>query len=774
MGPEHMYGSNNHLFPGHNTQDWSLTQIPNGGSSMNPNTMIYPAQNPPLTSSEPGGQPDGLDTSLLSAQTATMHNKGYGLYAQGGPGPINYSGNHGSTFRQDLPAQRPQVTPTSSNPPFIFQGTFSPNGLQAQVSPQIQQPYGWPNQTVHPPVPSPNVLPSPNGGGQNAQGNMHYQGNTYNNYPPPVAPPGQTLPAVPPLAQLVSQEAPRRIKRAREESDSDEPPPKKKKKGGKRPRIKEPPPAYNRRYPRPPSWGKADDGSSPLFVYNDDGELRTDRKYTSKEIKQYIENNPRPLKIWVQQSPTQVAHRLGNRNTCMWMGCVKQGHKIDTGFIRVAFDEFAKQSKKGHRDPLRPAAVMHMWCYEQCFDPLVDYHAFRLKADKRPLAKETRNMIGIANKGKHIVRNAFKPWLIKTQFTDRARKYTDSLSSALNEYHLSTRSNRKLEIAHQRSKKTGECIINFHKGDLMLFCQDTGKNKQNMKQKDLPANRFQFRPLPVRLRRISVDEDSDSSDSEAETYAAQSRAIAQPEEPLNALKPLGETGVNSRTPAVGVDARPERSHSEADGAENEGPKASMGDDVQDNKRRKNTCENVPLDNFKPPVFETPAEPELVYTAPGSCPEAYGATNEEPKGSVRDVVQDGKIGEFTCENALSDELTLQEWEIPTGSESYPGAGSSSDAESPLTKLIRETINLTEQDDLFGDKQDDLLAFEPWPAPEEQPEPKVPELKLPQPKAPEPNEQLKLKLPVPIEEPKESAGVEDLSGSGGSQAAEAGPR
>jgi hypothetical protein len=468
----------------------------------------------------------------------------------------------------------------------------------------------------------------------------------------------------------------------------------------------------------------------------------------------------------------------------MWKGCIKQGHKIDTGFFRIAFDEFYKQSKRGHRDPLRPAAVMHMWCYEQCFDPLVDYHHCKLKADKRPLTKETRNMIGIANKGKHIVRDAFKPWLKNTEFTERAREYTGSLSSALNEYHLSTRSSRKLALAHEKSKKTGECIINFHKGDLMLFCQDTGKNKQNMKQKDLPVNKFQFRPRPERLRTISVDEDSDSSDSECETYAAQGEAVAQPEEPSNALKPLGEKSLNSQIPAAGVGARPE-----AYGAENIEPKGSVGDVMQDGKTREITCEKAPSDENKPPVFENAAASELVYTDPGSCPEANGAENKEPKGPVRDGVQDDKIREITCENPPSDEFKPLEFGIPTELEFYPGAGKSSDPLSPLTEFLRGgTTNFTEeQDDLFGDMLgdqgtsmfEDQPPFE-WSAPEEQPELeelpklKVPEPKVPEPKVPEPKNWSVLKLPVPIEKPKKSPSVEDLSGSRGSQVAEAGPR
>lgn len=657
MGLENMSGNDSGNLQGIITQDWSLTQSFNDGSPMSANPTQYHPQNPALTGFEPEAPYHGLNTSHPSAgmpNMPNMHNPMYSPYSDASP--INFNGNQRPSYMTAVPAPRPQAPPAFSCHQAVGQHPFTPNSLQAQVSPQIQ-PYVWPNQTVPPPV-----LPSPNGAGQNAHNNMHYQG-TYQH--PPLAPAGQALPAVHPPVTLESQKAPRREKRAREESDSEEPPPKKKK-GGKRPRVKEPPPAYNRRYPRPPSWGEASDGS-PLFVYNDDGELRTDRKYTAEEIRKYIEKNPRKLRIWVQQSPTQVAHRLGNRNTCMWKGCIKQGHKIDTGFFRIAFDEFYKQSKKGHRDPLRPAAVMHMWCYEQCFDPLVDYHDYKLKADKRPLTKETRNMIGIANKGKHIVRDAFKPWLIKTEFTERAREYTGSLSSALNEYHLSTRSSRKLALAHERSKKTGECIINFHKGDLMLFCQDTGKNKQNMKQKDLPVNRFQFRPRPVRLRTISVDEDSDSSDSEHETYAAQGEAVAQPEEPSNALKPLGEKSVNSRIPTAGVGARRESSRPEAYEAENKEPKGSVGDVVQDGKTREITCEKARSDENKPPVSETPAASELVYTDPGICPKADGAENEEPKGSVRDGVQDDKRSEITCENTPSDDFKLLGFEFPTESE-----------------------------------------------------------------------------------------------------------
>ncbi|CAH0048992.1 unnamed protein product [Clonostachys solani] len=743
MGHENMPGTNSHTLPDLNTAAWILPQNVNDGSSMNTNSMAYPPQGQALTGFGPEAPFHNLNTSFPSANISSPV---YDPYAQGEPNPIGFSGNHGSSMRPGLQPLRPQAAPAFPNSQVLDQNLFSQSSLQAQ-GPPLMQAYHYTNQPALQPV-----SPYPNGAGQNVPSRMTYPG-TYQN--PLLGPTGQALPAGYPQIPLETQKAHRREKRQREKSDSEEPAQKKHKKT-KRPRVKEPPPEYNRRYPRPPSWGVASDGS-PLFVYNDDGELRTDRKYTSEEIRTYIENCPRKLRIWVQQSPTQVADRLGNRNTCMWMGCIKQGHKIDTGFFRIAFDEFYKQSKRGHRDPLRPAAVMHMWCYEQCFDPLVDYHHYRLKADKRPLTKETRNMISIINKGKHIVREAFKPWLNNTEFTEHPRQYTGSLSSALNEYHLSNRSkNRKL--AQEASKNPGECTINTHKGDLMVFCLRAEKGKQDMRQKNQPVNRFQFRPRPRKLRMISVDEDSDS-DSESEIleiYAGPGGAAIQPEEPSHALKPLGEKALNSRTPAADVGSRQKGSHPGADGAENEEPKGSVRNGLEDDKRRGITHEEAPLYELKLPGLENPTEPELGPTEPGLSLDAYFFTEQElgftENGSPSDVL-------FGEEPAIADAEKFDFF----FNELQNDLDSSSFVEQPVPKESQSPGELQK--------------------PKELPELKLPESKeLRNPELPELDELPELELPEPKEppkpkelekQPKEVSGVEDLSGSGGSQVAEAGP-
>ncbi|VUC32004.1 unnamed protein product [Clonostachys rosea] len=725
MEPENMVSINSHISPELNNPAWSLPQSVNDGFSTNTNSMPHDLQDSSYTTFDSNALYPSLNTPYPTPNILSPVTTPY-IQTKGVSSPIGFGGNHGFSFGPGLQPLRPQPAPSSSNSQVHDQTMFSNSNLQPQ-GPHPMPPYAYPNPPVFQHIP-----PHLNIARQNVHGRMTYPG-TYHSSPR--GPTAHTVPGSYSRFRLETPKAHRREKRERETSESDSESESKPKKA-KRSRANEPAPEYNIRWPRPPSWGVADDGS-PLFVYNDDGQLRTDIKYTAEDIRNYIDNCPRKLKILIQQSPTQVSKRLDDSNKCMWIGCIKQEHKIDVGFFRVAFDEFYKQSKSGRRNPLKPTAVMHLWCYEQCFDPLVDYHHHKLKPDVRRLRKENRNPMGIIHKGKKIVQEALKPWLINSEFSEGTREYTSSLSYALNQYHQAIRSDNKKAEQEKNKGRTTKCKIHVHLGDLMQHCLKNGKLKQDLRQKDLPVNQFQFRPRPEKLRKIFVDEDSDSDTGSEilEAVTEEGGAMALPEERSNALKPLGEKGVNSRTPAAGVGARQK----------------------------------------------------------GSCPEADGAENEAPKETVRGGVERGGI---TREKATSFELKLPTPECSTD----PGLvledlGSPSGAFSPTDHIEEGTTNITaeEIDRLF----EDLPLFEELPVAEELPESKelsepkkLPEAKevpepqeLPEPKElPEPNELPEAKeVPEPQELPESKelpeagkpSDVEDSSGSGGSQEAEAGP-
>ncbi|KAG6033578.1 hypothetical protein E4U41_006874 [Claviceps citrina] len=138
---------------------------------------------------------------------------------------------------------------------------------------------------------------------------------------------------------------------------------------------------------KPASWGP-----NREFTYLEDAQL-ADRKYTTDEIKLYLDQCPRQYTLWVQREPPQSSHRREHRDgnealedkNCRWSCCPNDGRPV-LGMYRVAFDEFADQTSQGIKDPYKVAMVMHLWCFEQILDPVVYYNRQVLRGDTRTFA----------------------------------------------------------------------------------------------------------------------------------------------------------------------------------------------------------------------------------------------------------------------------------------------------------------------------------------------------------------------------------------------------
>lgn len=233
--------------------------------------------------------------------------------------------------------------------------------------------------------------------------------------------------------------------------------------------------------PTPNPWGPILEDGRLLFRYEDDGPLDTSLVFDRPQLETFVNECPRNLTIWVQQAPAQCNYRLGRgESRCRYLHCPDPKRTILPGWLRVAMDEYPELTATGAKDPFKMSLVLHLWCFEKCFDPMEFYMRGKLGADQRELPKEIRNSMAI-NKDTDalIVSRAFDPWFIKNHSewhlhgpkTD-PREYKDSLSAALVNYHLSNQiqSRQKTRNSRNRTKLRSNLItIDIHKGDLDMY-----------------------------------------------------------------------------------------------------------------------------------------------------------------------------------------------------------------------------------------------------------------------------------------------------------------
>lgn len=249
---------------------------------------------------------------------------------------------------------------------------------------------------------------------------------------------------------------------------------------------------YTAQISRPISWGPTTMEGCPLFCYTKDGKLSEGRSYTAEELRLYVSSG-RAI-MWLQQAPSQVANRLGeDDNKCRWEGCPVARRVISSGWLRVAFDEMRILTTDGTKDPFKYAGIMHLWCFEQCFDPAQFYETRRLRPEIRSFPKETGNAMTLQRDADcEIVREAFDPWFLERLATLHAqgprttpREHKDTLSCRLTKYHLDNQTSARQKARQNRNatkpmahKKT----IDIHEGDLAKFIRISREAKAALRK----------------------------------------------------------------------------------------------------------------------------------------------------------------------------------------------------------------------------------------------------------------------------------------------------
>lgn len=250
---------------------------------------------------------------------------------------------------------------------------------------------------------------------------------------------------------------------------------------------------FYRTLPKPPlGFGNERGIGLHQFRYSSDVQLADDLKYSAEDIAKFLKGRDGQItcKLRVQATPSQVTHRLAKEDRrCRWKDCPIPSRNIASGWYRVAFDEFPRWTDNGLLDPYHMAGVMHLWCFEQCFD-LVDLSTTgRLVAEDRTLDREEKNLMSLTRDSDHaMIKNTYFPWFMKRREKDvphtgpwKPRPHKDSLSYVLTRHHLDHQTKaRHTSRNNRRAKKAkthgyGAVIepdggtIDVHQGDLRVY-----------------------------------------------------------------------------------------------------------------------------------------------------------------------------------------------------------------------------------------------------------------------------------------------------------------
>ncbi|KAL9485203.1 hypothetical protein ACSS6W_003992 [Trichoderma asperelloides] len=255
-------------------------------------------------------------------------------------------------------------------------------------------------------------------------------------------------------------------------------------------------------YPKPrtrASWGSKNKEQRHSFNYNEKGQWLDDLRLNNEQLREYVDNCPKGTVFRVQQAPTQCNHRIGPIDTkCRWEKCLIKSRTIMSGWLRVTFDEFPAETSGGTRDPLLCAGSMHLWCFEQVFDPMEFHLDGRLIPETRQFPFEDRNVTSLEKlTDAGLVRATYTPWFEKRKaFFDMHGKfpvslcYEDSLSYALNRHHIRHQTPARFKTREARAKEKierGEIpkTIDIHLGNLKTYAALTKKTNKTNKRKKL-------------------------------------------------------------------------------------------------------------------------------------------------------------------------------------------------------------------------------------------------------------------------------------------------
>ncbi|PHH91360.1 hypothetical protein CDD83_774 [Cordyceps sp. RAO-2017] len=252
-------------------------------------------------------------------------------------------------------------------------------------------------------------------------------------------------------------------------------------------------------------WGPETTEGRKIFSYQRDGQLAEGQAFTTEELGHYLCRGR--CHIWIQQAPSQCKYRLiPDDHRCRWKDCPVAGRSISSGWLRVAFDEYTIETADGTKDPMKMAGMMHLWCFEQCFDVAEFWKLNRLDPDTREFAKEQWNPMALnRDSNRLVVSKAFDPWLqerekekieyaktkaeggeVTSQDPARLpRPHEKSLSFALVKYHMESQTGARGRAREKRNEKRAESIcktMDKHNGDLGKYCEISRLFKEAKRQ----------------------------------------------------------------------------------------------------------------------------------------------------------------------------------------------------------------------------------------------------------------------------------------------------
>ncbi|KAM0218920.1 hypothetical protein ACHAPA_001615 [Fusarium lateritium] len=287
------------------------------------------------------------------------------------------------------------------------------------------------------------------------------------------------------------------------------------------------------------------------FSYQQGGQWDEDISLSAMDLRAYVDNCPRKLTVWLQNTPSQVGQRTSKCDMrCRYSECPVKYGTLRNGWFRVAFDEFPDHTTDGLLDPYRMAGSMHLWCFEQCIDPFELFQRGVLVGDDRVFRLEHNAMTLLRNGEKDIFEAALDPWIegrqqIGTSFQVPYARHEDTLSYALIKHHLERQPGTRQSVRDKRNGARQNDNLktqDVHMGRLDFFVDRDEASKAKLKGKmeyQRPAN-----------GRYTVSAKNDLSKDFASMIDAYiPEAIGQDFEEVKALSMVAET-LNTKAPPV--------------------------------------------------------------------------------------------------------------------------------------------------------------------------------------------------------------------------------
>ncbi|RBR14054.1 uncharacterized protein FIESC28_07904 [Fusarium coffeatum] len=239
------------------------------------------------------------------------------------------------------------------------------------------------------------------------------------------------------------------------------------------------------------------------------GQLEEDILLSAEHLRDYLNDCPRPIRVWLQNSPSKCKGRQEDADMkCRYAGCPTKYGTILHGWHRVAFDEFSDQTSDGSRDPFKMAGVMHLWCFEQCIDPHECFENGQLMPDDRDLPHEATNRAAINRDDYKGVVPTIKRWGKKRKEVGVTPVpyplHEDTLSWTLCNYHIQHQTNARESCRKKRNalrpddeRKTIEIIM----GDLSKYVARDKLSKARTKRRHEQAKGLDVVTPPATIQR---------------------------------------------------------------------------------------------------------------------------------------------------------------------------------------------------------------------------------------------------------------------------------